>query len=301
MAIANNSQPFFSVVIPTYNRANHLVIALNSILNQGFSDFEVIVVDDGSTDDTKKLLSEMVRSNPSIRYFFKQNEERSIARNYGIMKATGKYVGFLDSDDLLYPNHLKVANELLLKSNCPEVGHLGYEFIDMSGKSILVRNDFDSSFKDKLIHENIIHGNAIFIRRDIAREINFIPRKAAILSEDWYLWLRLAARYQFHFDNTVTSAIVEHTGRSLTNINPDKLIASTNTIVEYLKKDIPFLQAYKGKTSYHFANHYTFLTMILALTKKRRLDTMKYLAKAIIYDPTVIFRRRFLVSIKHLL
>ena len=184
--------------------------------------------------------------------------------------------------------------------NFPEVGHLGYEFIGTSGNSILVRDDFDSSFKDKLIHENIIHCNAIFIRRDIASDVNFIPSPPAILSEDWYLWLRLAARYQFHFDNTVTSAVVQHAERSLTNVNPDKLIASTNIIVKYLKKDVPFLQAYRGKTFYHFAIHYTFLAMILALTKKRRLDTLKYLAKAIIYDPMVILRRRFLVSIKHL-
>ena len=88
MAIGNNNQPFFSVVIPTYNRINHLVIALNSILEQDFSDFEVIVIDDGSTDDTKRLLLEMVRNNPRIKYFFKVNEERSIARNYGIIQAS---------------------------------------------------------------------------------------------------------------------------------------------------------------------------------------------------------------------
>ena len=79
-------------------------------------------------------------------------------------------MSFLDSDDILYPNHFKIAFELLKKHNFPEVGHLGYEFIDASQKPILTRNTFDNSFKDKLIHENIIHGNAIFIRQDIARK-----------------------------------------------------------------------------------------------------------------------------------
>jgi len=295
----DNSAPFFSIVIPTYNRAARLIKAINSILAQNFSRYEIIVVDDGSTDNTRMAVSELIEHNSHIKYFIKENEERSIARNFGIMRASGEYVTFLDSDDILYPNHLAVGFELLKRNTFPEVGHLGYELVSESGKSILVRNDLNSSFANKLIHENIIHGNAIFIRRDIVSEINFIPSPSAIISEDWYLWLRLASRYSFHFDNTVTSAVVQHDTRSLMNINPDKLIASTNVVVKYLKKDAPFLTKYKDKKAYHFANHYTFLTLILALTKKRRLDTIKYLWTAIRYDPSVIFRKRFLASVKH--
>jgi len=292
--------PFFSIIIPSYNRAEYLSVAINSILAQEFQDYEIIVIDDGSTDNTRTVLSAM-QNNSKIKSFFKENEERSIARNYGIMKASGKYIGFLDSDDIIYPNHLRVAFELLKKNNFPEVGHLGYQFVDESGNAILIRNDFDSSYKEKLIRENIIHGNAIFIRRDVAVEVNFIPSSSAILSEDWYLWLRLAARYSFFFDNTVTSTILHHQERSLMNIDPDKLIASTNIIVEYLKKDPIFLREYSDKIAYHFANHYTFLALILALTKKRRVSTIKFLVRAIRYDPLVIVRRRFLASLKHLL
>lgn len=300
MSISNPHDPFFSIVIPTYNRVKQLNIALNSIVKQNFSNFEIIVVDDGSRDQTQEIISQMALVDSRIRYFFKENEERSIARNFGIMKARGQYIGFLDSDDIVYPNHLKVGYTLLRDNNFPEVGHLGYEFIDTSGKSILVRNTFDSSFKDKLIHENILHGNAIFIRKDIAREVNFISSKEAIISEDWCLWLKLASRFDFYFDNTVTSAVVEHPGRSLLNINSDKLIASTNVIIEHLKMDLPFLKTFRGKTSRHFANHYTLVTLVLALSKKRRVDTLKFLAKAICYDPTVIFSRRFLASLKYL-
>lgn len=299
MAIDHSDQPFFSVVIPTYNRAKHLTTSLNAILKQEFSDFEVLIIDDGSVDETRAVVAKIAGENSRIKYFYKENEERSIARNYGIMKAIGKYVGFLDSDDLVYPNHLKVAYDLLNRNNFPEVGHLGFKVIDESGNTILSRNAFNNSFKEELIHQNILHGNAIFIRKDIASEIHFIPSRFANLGEDWYLWLRLAARYVFYFDNTVTSAVVQHNDRSLMNINPDKLIASTETLVTYLQKDEQFLREYKRKAAYHFANHYTFLTLILALTKKRRGDTIKYLAKAISYDPMVVLRRRFLASLKH--
>jgi glycosyltransferase involved in cell wall biosynthesis len=300
MANLEGQQPFFSIVIPTYNREKYLIKSLNSIQAQQFSAYEIIIVDDGSTDNTSHLIAELIKTNQSIRYFYKENEERSIARNYGIVRASGKYICFLDSDDILYPNHLTVAYELLERNSFPEVGHLGYELVDASGNLISTRNDFDRSFKEKLIHENILHGNAIFIRREIAIEVNFIPSPFAILSEDWYLWLRLASRYQFYFDNTVTSAVVHHSERSLLNIDPDKLIASTNVVVEYLKQDSPFLNEYHGKISYHFANHYTFLALILALTKMRRRDTIRYLLRAASYDPSVILRRRFLAAVKHL-
>jgi glycosyltransferase involved in cell wall biosynthesis len=292
--------PFFSIIIPTYNRAPFVSIAIRSILVQEFTDYEIIVVDDGSTDQTREVVEELMDGKTVIKYYFKINEERSIARNYGIERASGTYIGFLDSDDIQYHNHLTVAFELLKQNAFPEVGNLGYEFKDAAGKVLIVRNNFNESFRDELIHENKLHGNAIFIRRDIAEKVNFIPSSLAIVSEDWYVWLRLAARYPFHFNNTVTSAVIQHEGRSLRNINPDKLIASTNIIVEYLKKDIQFLKEYKDKVSYHFANHYTFLALILALTKSRRRETIGYLIKAIRYDPGVVLRKRFLASIKHL-
>ena len=294
------NRPFFSIIIATYNRERHLPVALNSILKQEFKEYEIIVVDDGSTDNTREVISDLIKNNPCIKYYFKENEERSIARNYGIMHATGKYVGFLDSDDVLYPNHMTTAYELLEKNNLPEVGHLACEIVNTSGDSILVKNHFDNSFKEKLIHENIIHVNEMFIRRDIASEVYFIPSSVAVLSEDWYLWLRLASRYPFHFDNTITSAVVHHSERSLIDINPDKLIACTNVIVQYLKMDAPFLKAYKGTAAYHFANHYTFLTLILALRKTRKWKTIQYLLKAISIDPSVVLRKRFLASVKHL-
>lgn len=296
---SNETQPFFSIVVPTYNRAERLRNALDSILDQHYKEFEIIVVDDGSTDNTGEVVNRLASINPCIKYFHKENEERSIARNYGIARASGKYISFLDSDDVLYSNHLTVAHDLLQRNGFPEVGHLGFECIKENGEIILRRNTFDESFKKKLIKENILHGNAIFIRRDIASEVNFIPSPSAILSEDWYLWMRLAARYQFHFDNTVTSAVVQHDERSLMKINPDKLIASTNIVVEYLKRDKPFLKEYHGRVSYHFANHFTFLTLILALSKTRRWDTIRYLARAVWYDPSVIVRKRFLASVKH--
>lgn len=293
-------QPFFSIIIPTYNRKNHLTKAVASLLSQNFDPFEIIIVDDGSTDDTYDALQDIIARNTRIKYFRKTNEERSIARNFGIERAKGRYIGFLDSDDFVYPTHLEAAYALLHRNDFPEVGHMGYAFVDNSDQPISVVNNF-SGYKEKLIHENILHGNAIFIRKDVAEQIKFIPSKHATVSEDWYVWIRLASRFPIHFDETVTAAVVQHDARSLSNIDPDKLVASTEVIIEYLRRDEAFNTTYRGQVNYHFANHYTLISLILALTKRRRSETIKYLCTAMRYDPSVIFRRRFLASLKHLL
>lgn len=104
---------FFSVVIPTYNRAAVIANAINSVLNQSFQDFELIIVDDGSTDDTESIVSRFC--NDKISYFKKINSGGSAARNFGIRIARGRYIAFLDSDDWFNENHLENAYNYLIQ------------------------------------------------------------------------------------------------------------------------------------------------------------------------------------------
>ena len=96
--------PFFSIIIPTYNRSNFISATVNSILQQTFYDFEIIIIDDGSIDNTEDVISKI--TDVRIKYFKQQNLERGAARNNGFGKATGEYVIFFDSDDIMYPNNL---------------------------------------------------------------------------------------------------------------------------------------------------------------------------------------------------
>lgn len=98
-------RPKVSVIIPTYNRKDYVTEAIDSVLNQTYKDFEVIVVDDGSTDGTGEILKEKYRN--KIRYFYKENGGCASARNYGIRNALGKYIAFLDSDDKYLPKKLE--------------------------------------------------------------------------------------------------------------------------------------------------------------------------------------------------
>ncbi|HNP48705.1 MAG TPA: glycosyltransferase family A protein, partial [Bacteroidia bacterium] len=98
---------FFSIIIPTYNRWNHLRTAIDSVLAQTFTDFELIVVNDGSTDNTVVNFDKTYNGNSKVRLITQSNQERGAARNNGLKNAAGKYAFFLDSDDIMFKNHLE--------------------------------------------------------------------------------------------------------------------------------------------------------------------------------------------------
>src|ERR1700742_3928224 len=103
--------PFFSVIIPIYNRAGKLTKAVRSVLAQTCQDFEIIVVDDGSTDGPKEVLDQI--GDPRIRYCYQQNRGGGAARNRGIDLARGRFIAPLDSDDQFLPHHLEVMKAML--------------------------------------------------------------------------------------------------------------------------------------------------------------------------------------------
>jgi len=103
--------PKVSVIIPTYNRADLLPRAIQSVINQTYKDWELLIVDDGSTDNTKEVVEKFVKKDPRIKYFYKENGGQGSARNLGIKNSKGSYVICLDSDDILLK---KMVSELLM-------------------------------------------------------------------------------------------------------------------------------------------------------------------------------------------
>jgi glycosyltransferase involved in cell wall biosynthesis len=106
-----NHEPLISVVIPTFNRARQVQAALRSVLEQTYPEFEIIIVDDGSTDGTGEVLQRLIgeegQNGTRVRYFFRPNQGQSAARNVGIEEARGEWVAFLDSDDIWFPEKLE--------------------------------------------------------------------------------------------------------------------------------------------------------------------------------------------------
>lgn len=117
-----DNEPFFSVVIPTFNRNQTVLRALNSLIAQTETEWEAIIIDDGSTDNTFDLLIPIIENHPQIKYIFQSNKGAAKAKNTGIFVASGKFITFLDSDDEFHPEHLEIRKRLLLES--PELDFL---------------------------------------------------------------------------------------------------------------------------------------------------------------------------------
>jgi glycosyltransferase involved in cell wall biosynthesis len=172
--------PYFSIILPTYNRAAFIGKAIDSVLTQTFKDFELIMIDDGSTDNTKEVVSKY--SDERIAYYYQENQERSVARNNGISKVKGQYICFLDSDDYYLPNHLGVLYENIVSRNSPIALFHTYQIYCVGGKEEIVEY-FDNYKNDRLSETNcrLINNVWLFspavqtiaIHKEIAKKISF--------------------------------------------------------------------------------------------------------------------------------
>lgn len=291
--------PFFSIIVPCYNRADSLAATVRCILEQQESNFELILVDDGSRDNTREVIASF--TDPRIRYFFKENGERGAARNYGALRARGQYVNFFDSDDEMYPNHLRVVKEYIAEHGKVEVIHTGYERLDWNGQLIAEVCQWNTPTNEILLYDNPLACNTVFVRADIALANPFVEDRRLASAEDWELWLRLASQYTFHAIHAKTFCLREHEERSLNTIAPETVRQRDELFGQLVQANQAFAQRYPGHVGQFVADRYTFITLTLALNKDKRGTTLKYLWRAVCQDPTVIWRRRFLASIRHLL
>ncbi len=113
--------PIFSIIIPAYNVSETICRAVSSVTDQNFQSYELIIVDDGSTDDTLKICQKIALENPKIKIFSKPNGGVSSARNYGLDHAVGKYVMFIDADDTMCPDSIDAIYKIIKKTNNPDL------------------------------------------------------------------------------------------------------------------------------------------------------------------------------------
>ena len=195
--------PLISVVIPAYNAEQFLDETLESVLSQTYENWECIIVNDGSTDNTESIAKKWCEKDARFRYFYKENSGASDTRNFGIKEARGEYIAFLDADDLYMPNFLKVCLENLVEKDVDLVAPKMLEFWDVRNGVI---KDEDEDKKDYLYSgkEGIalfLHSNritmALLCKKSVMDEVGgFTWHKKA---EDLHCWLKvLFAGYKIY-------------------------------------------------------------------------------------------------------
>lgn len=162
--------PFFSVVMCTYNRADYLQRAIDSLIAQTEKDWELVIVDDGSTDETWNVVKRYAESHPNIRYVFHSHRGLPASRNAGIIASTGMFITFLDSDDEYDTQHLAIRKQACIEN--PEIPffHGGVEIIG---------NEFvpDKDNPSILIHlSECVVGGTFVIRKDVLLALGGYPQ-----------------------------------------------------------------------------------------------------------------------------
>jgi glycosyltransferase involved in cell wall biosynthesis len=186
-----------SIIIPTYNAGQYIEQALASVFAQSFQDFEVIIIDDGSTDDTAQKVKAL--DDTRIFYVYKENQGPAAARNYGLNLVRGEYIAFLDVDDLWYPHKLEM--HLNLMRNSPLMG-MSFSWFKILFDQPVQR--FESpwfappqkqilSFIDFLERNWTGHSSSVVIKTECMRECQGFD-ETFYTGEDYYLWLQVAQR-----------------------------------------------------------------------------------------------------------
>lgn len=216
-----------SVIIPTYNRHAFLADAIDSVLAQTYTDLEVIVVDDGSTDSTALMVKERFGPDPRVRYFYQNNAERCVARNRGIAESRGEFLAFLDSDDLWLPS--KIEKQVRLFADNPDVGmvYSWWSDIDVDGNHLQDNGWMGMEGQTHgLIFRQLLQGNILslatsVVRRSVINDVGgFTLNPGLLCFEDWELWTRISYKHRIEFVPEPLALLRTHPGNTRKAVTP---------------------------------------------------------------------------------
>ena len=205
--VTRGMNPLVSVIIPTYNNAQYIREAIESVLKQTYRNFELIVVDDGSTDKTREALDPYINKN-QIKYIYQNNKKQGAARNNGIKHAQGELIALLDSDDLWLPEKLELQVPLFIDKKVELVYAGVMKFSDKDNRIVKTTN-FEKCFKgyifDNLFNndKSFIPNSSAVIRKSCLEEIDSINGSgpywedlSCVTSEDYHFFLKLTHKFK---------------------------------------------------------------------------------------------------------
>lgn len=182
----------------------YLPIAINSVLRQTYSNIEIIVIDDGSTDNTQEVIRDF-NSDPRFNYYYQNNCGQPKAKNAGILKANGAYIAFLDGDDIWLKNKLEKQIPCIQNNNQIGVVYTGLSYIDGNGE-ILNTPRIDGLSGDitkKLLIKNFVTGMTSLVRSECFEKVGIFDETIP-MGIDYDLWLRISTQFHFLFLNETT-------------------------------------------------------------------------------------------------
>lgn len=301
--------PHVSVIIPTYNRAHLIGATIASVLEQTYSDFEVIVVDDGSTDQTELVISRI--SDSRLRYVRQPNCGRSKARNHGLSLARGKYITFLDSDDLYLPGKIELQVNYLVSH--PDVGMVYTSAHCINEQGAMLKHNYIAA-ESGYIYEDIAFFTPVTITLPTVMTYKKVMENVGCFDENMHrfedtdMWRRISKSYRIDAMPEFTCLIRAHDDNSLINQDPvqiasaldyyaQKIIRDDNEIsLKIRKKGLAALYRYYGDALKTVPQFYSLGKQLLRISsqydwKYLFIYRLRWLAKYILSIPNLSYRK----------
>ncbi|MCI5120563.1 MAG: glycosyltransferase [Candidatus Electrothrix sp. AUS4] len=237
-------KPTVSVVITCYNYGEYLAGCLESVLSQTYTDYEIIIIDDGSTDNTSDVVKPYCNQYSLIQYIKQENAGQANAKNQGIKKARGQFIAFLDADDLWHPKKLEKQMVLFADDNVGVV-YSRQRFVDEDGKPIQQKKGRvqqtllpkSGKITTALFIDNFVPFSSSVVRSECFKEFEGFDESIA-MGIDWDLWLRISTRYHFDYvDEPLLLYRIGHSGQMSKNILTRQ--ECSDRIMDKFKVDYP--------------------------------------------------------------
>lgn len=290
--MSNNNQPLVSVVIPCYNSEKWIIEALNSVSSQSYKNTEIIIVDDGSTDGTKDIV---LSYDKKIRYYYQINKGPAAARNVGIEKSKGKYVAFLDSDDLWIEHKLEKQIQFLEENDEYKLVFSNVNVVDEKGEYLYTQYNKVPNQKSKLIKSFFLgkismNTPTIVVYKSIADEIQGFNEKLPSREDHFFLMSVANDHKMFHFKEPLVKRRINQSSLSQ-SVKAENVFALINPFINASIEKFPYLCKCKKR-------NYSFIYRWLGKNAWKENDFKKgraHMVEAIKNDP--LFFKNYLILI----
>lgn len=273
-----------SVIIPTFNRAAYLTEAVDSVLGQTFRDFELVVVDDGSTDDT---VERMKGYGARVRYLYQQTRGPAAARNKGIEASTGELIAFLDSDDMWLPEKL-AKQEAFFRTN-PSLGLVATAYGCIQPGDGFVKQDVLSPEELRRVrrshYRNYFATSTVMLRRDCLEKVGMFD-ESLHFAEDWDMWIRVLNRYDFAYIGEILTKYRQH-GSNVTVTAFEKNVKDWEKVIEQHSGS----GSVRGKILRRRRLSWLYLNQAIVFRYQDVRQERRYMMKSIIAHPFCYPRR----------
>ena len=192
-------KPLVSVVMATYNMSRYLPLAARSVLAQTYENIELLIVDDGSTDDTAKVVEPFL-DDPRVKYRVQENKGQASAKNHGVRESSGEYIAFLDADDMWAPEKIDLQLPVFSRSETLGVVYSRLASIDENGTQLKVSDEelFRGRVSGPLLIRNFVGFSTSIVRKECFDRLGGFKEQIR-MGIDYDLWLRFSTRYEFDY------------------------------------------------------------------------------------------------------